>query len=182
MREHVFDESVELRTYLNEDFFEPFTEEYFCDSLLRNRMLNEIFHEATRVILHEDDLNSMKYSVENRSPYLDSRLLEFVYSIPAEYLIRNGYGKHLLREAMKGILNDGVRLDRQKKGFNASIHSIIDFNDKATRDYLLEESPIYDLIDREKIGRLMGESFLPNSHSKFLFSFINAKMFMEQNS
>jgi asparagine synthase (glutamine-hydrolysing) len=90
MRDHVFDESEELRTYLKDDFIEPFTEEYYCDSLLRNRMLNEIFHEATRVILHEDDLNSMKYSVENRSPYLDSRLLKFVYSIPAEYLIHNG--------------------------------------------------------------------------------------------
>jgi len=182
MRDHVFDESEQLRTYLNEDFFEPFTEEYFCDSLLRNRMLNEIFHEATRVILHEDDLNSMKYSVENRSPYLDSKLLKFVYSIPAEYLIHNGYGKHLLREAMKGILNDSVRLDRQKKGFNASIHSIVDFHNPETREYLLDESPIYDLISREKIENLMGESFLPNSHSKFLFSFINAKMFLEQNA
>jgi asparagine synthase (glutamine-hydrolysing) len=82
---------------------------------------------------------------------------------------------------MKGILNDNVRLDRQKKGFNASIHSIVNFNDLATRDYLLGESPIYDLISRDKIENLMRESFLPNSHSKFLFSFINAKIFLEQN-
>jgi asparagine synthase (glutamine-hydrolysing) len=181
MRDHVFDESSALRSYLNEDFFEPFTEEVFCASLLRNRMLNEVFHEATRVILHEDDLNSMKYSVENRSPYLDSRLLKFVYSIPSEYLIHNGYGKYLLREALSGILNDKVRLDRQKKGFNASIHSILDFNDPETKDFLLDESPIYKLVDRERIATLMREPFLPNSFSKFLFSFINAKIFLEQN-
>ncbi len=181
MRKHVFDESEEFQTYLTRDFFEPFTEHHFCDSLLRNRMMNELFHEATRVILHEDDLNSMKYSIENRSPYLDSRLFDFAYSIPAEYLIVGGFGKYILREAMKGILNDKVRLDRQKKGFNASIDSIIDFKDEDTRNYLLEDNPIYDIIKRDCIESLIDRDFFPNSHSKFMFSFINAKMFYEIN-
>jgi len=181
MRKHVFDESEEFQTYLARDFVEPFTEHHFCDSLLRNRMMNELFHEATRVILHEDDLNSMKYSIENRSPYLDSRLFDFAYSIPAEYLIIDGFGKYILREAMKGILNDKVRLDRQKKGFNASIDSIIDFKDEDTRSYLLEDSPIYDIIKKDCIKSLIDRDFFPNSHSKFMFSFINAKMFYEIN-
>ena len=47
---------------------EPFAEERFTPDLLRNRMLNELFHEAVPVILHEDDLNAMYYSIENRSP------------------------------------------------------------------------------------------------------------------
>ena len=38
---------------------------------MRNRMLNEMFHEVVPVILHEDDLNAMHFSVENRSPFLD---------------------------------------------------------------------------------------------------------------
>ena len=32
-------------------------------------MANEMFNESVPVILHEDDLNSMYYSVENRSPF-----------------------------------------------------------------------------------------------------------------
>ena len=64
----------------------------FTDSLLRNRMMNELFHEATPVILHEDDLNSMLYSIENRSPFLDTSLLKFAASIPSEHLIKHGYG------------------------------------------------------------------------------------------
>ena len=29
---------------------------------MRNRMLNEMFHEVVPVILHEDDLNAMHFS------------------------------------------------------------------------------------------------------------------------
>jgi len=107
------DQSVRAHNHLNSDEFASFlTEDYsieikessYTDSLLRNRMLNELFHEATPVILHEDDLNSMKYSIENRSPFLDTNLFNFAYSIPNEHLIQDGYGKYVLREAMKGIL------------------------------------------------------------------------------
>ena len=38
-------------------------------------MLNELFNEVVPVILKHDDLNSMYYSIENRSPYLDKNLL-----------------------------------------------------------------------------------------------------------
>ena len=75
------------------DFNEDFIEEEYAKDLLHNRMINELFHEGTRVILHEDDLNSMMYSIENRSPFLDRKLAEFCYSIPTNLLIDNGYGK-----------------------------------------------------------------------------------------
>lgn len=182
MRKHVYDDSDEFLTYLKDEFGEQFTEYHFCDSLLRNRMLNELFYEIIRVILHEDDLNSMKYSIENRSPYLDSRLFEFTNSTPVEYFICDGYGKYLLREAMKNILNDKVRLDRQKKGFNASIDSIVDFKKKVNKELLLDDGPIFDFIDRGKIEALMDSTYFSNSQSKFLFNFINAKIFLEINS
>ena len=44
--------------------------------------------------------------------------------------MRDGYAKWVLREAMKGILNDQVRLDREKKGFNAGVQSLFDFEDR----------------------------------------------------
>jgi asparagine synthase (glutamine-hydrolysing) len=181
-REHIYDNSSEFIRLLKVPFYEEFTEEYFTEGMLRNRMMNELFHEATPLILHEDDLNSMFYSIENRSPYLDSRLFKFAYSIPNEYLIQNGYGKYILREAMKGILNDKVRLDRQKKGFNASINSLFDFSDKETMAFFLEpESPIFELIDRESVSEMLNLNPAPNHYSKFLFNFINSKIFLEMN-
>lgn len=182
-RDHIYYKNDEYAEYLKVPFNDAFTETQYTDSLLRNRMLNELFHEATRLILHEDDLNSMKYSVENRSPYLDSKLFEFAYSIPSPLLIQNGYGKYLLREAMKGILNDEVRLDRKKKGFNASITSLLDLQDADNQAYLLDpKAAIFELVDRSKFAKLFDREQLPNSDSKFLFNFINLRIFLEQNS
>ena len=181
-RGHVYDDHDIFRSYLKNDFYDGFVEERFCDSLLRNRMLNELFHEATPVILHEDDLNSMKYSVENRSPYLDSRLFAFAYSIPSELLIKNGYGKYILRQAVEGVLNDKVRLDNQKKGFNASILSIFDFSDPKTREYFLDDGPIFEFVRKENVESLLEMRQVPNSYSKFLFNFINSKIFLEMDN
>lgn len=179
-RAHVFDASDEISGYLRTGFREDYTESTFCDNLLRNRMLNELFHEATPVILHEDDLNSMRYSIENRSPYLDTELMRFAYSIPSRHLIRDGYGKHVLREALHGILNDQVRLDRRKKGFNASINSMLDLKDPAVRDDVLDSrSGVFDIVDREEFSKLLDMDHIPNHLSKFIFNVINTKIFLE---
>ena len=56
-----------------------FEEKNYSENFLRNRMLNELNHEIVPVILRADDMNSMMYSVENRSPFLDKNLVEFAY-------------------------------------------------------------------------------------------------------
>lgn len=179
-RGHIYLNNDEFCSYLKVSFQETYIEENMTSSLLRNRMLNELFYENTPLILHEDDLNSMKYSIENRSPFLDSDLFEFAGSIPEEHLIRNGYAKYILREAMKGILNDKVRLDRRKKGFNASISSIVDFSDPKVLEYVLDPAArIYRIVDRQKIAGLLKVGKFSDSYNKFVFSFLNARIFME---
>ena len=181
-RGHIYLNNELFSSYVKSDFEEEFLEIIYCEALLQNRMLNEMFHEGTRVILHEDDLNSMRCSIENRSPYLDTDVFDFAFSIPTEYLVQDGYGKYVLREAVKDILNERVRLDRRKRGFNASITSLVDFSDSETRAQILDDGPIYELIDREKIETSMQGGVLPNSMSKFLFYFLNAQEFLRQHA
>ena len=182
-RKHIFDASNEIEGFFLQPFQEAYTEEKFTSNLMRNRMLNELFHEATPVILHEDDLNSMRYSIENRSPYLDTELQKFAYSIPANHLIQNGYGKYVLREAVEGILNDQVRLDRRKKGFNASINSIIDLENKDVREFILDDSSkLYEFIDQNKVENLLSKESQPNHLSKFIFNLINTQIFLDNNN
>ena len=88
-RDHIYDHQNLLRTALREPWQEPFLETDYGQPPLRNRMLNELFTENTPVTLHEDDLNSMRYSVENRSPYLDTQLFRTAFSIPTRELILN---------------------------------------------------------------------------------------------
>jgi asparagine synthase (glutamine-hydrolysing) len=67
--------------------------------------------------LRWEDRNSMAHSVEARVPFLDYRLIEFVHSLPLNYLDAPHQSKHILVEALKGILPEKVRNRKDKKGF-----------------------------------------------------------------
>lgn len=179
-RDHIFLDADEFAKYLRLGWNEPFAETPYTASLLRNRMLNELFHESVPVILHEDDLNAMYFSIENRSPFLDRDLFEFCNTIPTRHLMRDGKAKAVLREAVRGIAPDGIVDNRRKVGFNAPILDFLDVSDPAVRGYLLDESPIYEYVSRPKIEALIAKPDLPNSESKFLFYFLNCKMFLEE--
>ena len=68
-------------------------------------------------LLHYGDAVSMAHSIESRLPYLDHRLVEFVFSLPGEYKLRDGSGKALLREAVRGDVPESILRDRPKLGF-----------------------------------------------------------------
>lgn len=178
-RDHIFLDADAFSQYLIELWQEDFSETRYTDSLLRNRTLNELFHEATPVIVHEDDLNAMYFSIENRSPFLDRKLFDFCYKIPCRHLIQDGKAKAILRESMRGIVPDRILDSRRKVGFNAPIFDFLDIYDPEVKAYLLDESPIYDYVRRSKIEQLLSKDHLPNSESKFLFYFLNSKMFLE---
>jgi asparagine synthase (glutamine-hydrolysing) len=178
-RGHLYQDRELFEGFLVEPFAEPFMEESLSSSLLRNRMMNELRYEIVPVILRADDMNSMRVSIENRSPYLDRALVEFAYRLPGDVLIRDGLPKWPLREAVKGVTPEVVRLDSRKRGFNASVTSLIDCANICTRDELLSDSPIFDIVRRDALESFLSEEMTSNSFSKFLFSFISAKFFLE---
>jgi asparagine synthase (glutamine-hydrolysing) len=183
IRDHIYLDAKNFAAYLVRDWHEAFAESAYVPSLLRNRMLNELFHESVPVILHEDDLNAMYFSIENRSPFLDRELCELAYRIPTRFLIRDGYAKAVLRDAMRGIVPDAVLNNRRKVGFNAPVTSFLQIDQADVCDYLLAASPIFDHVRRDKIEKLLEDGrnkTLPNSQSKFLFYFLNAKVFLEE--
>lgn len=182
-REHIYFESSEFKKYLkNHEWDEGFNETDYSNDILRNRMLNELFHEGVPVILHEDDLNAMYYSLENRSPFLDRSLFEHCYSIPTNHLVRDGFAKVVLRDAMKDIVPHQILWNPRKVGFNANILSLLDLENKEFRNSLLNDSPIFEHVKKDKIELVLKKKEFPNSLSKFLFSFISCKAFIEAYS
>ncbi|MGH1456357.1 MAG: asparagine synthase (glutamine-hydrolyzing) [Alphaproteobacteria bacterium] len=180
-RGHIYLDAKNFETFLTEPWSESFKEKTFrTDGLLKNRMLNELFHEATPIILHEDDSNAMYFSIENRSPFLDRDLFEYANLIPTQHLVNNGAAKAVLREAVRGIAPDIILDERRKIGFNVPIHDLVHLDDEHVQKDLLADSPIFDYIQRDKIKSLIDERHLPNSKSKFLFYFISAKLFLEE--
>jgi asparagine synthase (glutamine-hydrolysing) len=132
------------------------------------------------VILHEDDLNAMYYSIENRSPFLDRELFEYAQTIPTRLLVRDGKAKAVLREAMRGIVPDRIIDNRRKVGFNAPIEALLDFEDAEVRAELLADSPLWEHVRRDKVAGLLDKRDLPNSESKLLFNILNLKLFLEE--
>jgi asparagine synthase (glutamine-hydrolysing) len=63
------------------------------------------------------DRDSMAHSVESRAPFLDYRLVDYAVSLPAEYKLRDGVTKRVLRAAMGGILPRVIVERRDKMGF-----------------------------------------------------------------
>ena len=146
-------------------------------------MLNELFHEQVPLINNEDDMNSMKHSLENRSPFLNKDLMNFCMSLSSDLFINNGYAKSLLREAMDGILNNHVRLDRQKQGFNSSINSLVNLNTKKTLNFFYKNKHLNEYIDvKEFCNFIKYKKKTNNAESKFIFAIFNIALFLEQHS
>lgn len=68
------------------------------------------------LLLARTDRACMEVSVEGRVPFLDHKLVEWGMTIPGRYKIKDKDHKHILKEAVRGILPDEI-IDRKKEGF-----------------------------------------------------------------
>jgi len=68
-------------------------------------------------LLRYADRNSMANSREVRLPFLNHELVEFIFSLPANFKIRNGWTKWLLRQTMKDKLPAEIVWRKDKTGF-----------------------------------------------------------------
>jgi asparagine synthase (glutamine-hydrolysing) len=84
-------------------------------------LFKQFFQAPLPGILNQYDRCSMANSVECRMPFMDYRIVEFVFSLPLEAKVGGGFTKRVLRSAMDGILPDPIRLNKLKIGFNAPI-------------------------------------------------------------
>jgi asparagine synthase (glutamine-hydrolysing) len=71
-------------------------------------------------MLVKADLMSMANSLEVRVPFLDYRLVDFLFSLPLESKIGNGQQKRILRDAVSGLLPKEV-IERKKQGFEVPL-------------------------------------------------------------
>lgn len=84
---------------------------------LQQNLLRQVFHEPLPALLRYEDRNSMAWSVESRTPFMDYRLLEFTLGLPERYVYRHGVRKYILRKAMHNILPPAIENRKDKMGF-----------------------------------------------------------------
>jgi len=92
-------------------------------SSLAERQKADLTFASLPALLHNEDRNSMAHSIESRLPFLDYKLVEFAVNCPGTVKFHNGWSKWLLRETMKGIMPEDVRMRKSKLGFDAPLGS-----------------------------------------------------------
>ena len=101
-----------------------------------NSDLYKLFHTSILpTLLRNYDRYSMANGIEVRMPFMDYRLVNFAFSLPWESKVNGGRTKSILRDAMKGILTDEVRLRKTKIGFNTPI---VDWMKGAWKPFLMD--------------------------------------------
>lgn len=80
-------------------------------------LYHQVFTTSLPSLLHYEDRNSMAFSIESRVPFLDHRLVEYCFQLGNHEKIKEGETKKILRNAMDGILPEGIKTRQDKKGF-----------------------------------------------------------------
>ena len=116
----------------------PSNEEKAIDALgPLNSALYRSFHtKLLPRILRNFDAHSMGHGVEVRMPLLDWRVVRYAFSLPDESKAAGGFAKRLLREAMRGLMPEPIRLRREKVGFNVPVE---DWITKGLKEWLWDE-------------------------------------------
>ena len=60
----------------------------------------------------------MASSVEARLPFLDHRLVQFLFALPADMKIRDGWTKYIMRRALEGRIPELIRTRADKVAFS----------------------------------------------------------------
>lgn len=87
------------------------------ENTVQDQSRQQLLFSSLPMLLHYEDRDSMAHSVESRTPFLDYRLVEFNLGLPSEMKMVSGWTKHVMREGMRGILPEAIRLRIDKIGF-----------------------------------------------------------------
>jgi len=140
-------------------------------SILDQHLYNSLTRSSLPSLLHYEDHNSMAFSVEARVPYLDYRLVELSYQLPAHLKIHRGTTKVVLREAMRGLIPDIVRRRQDKLGFPTpgswwfrdevadEVEQILRSRQFKERGYVQPEAALA-LLERHEAGQVQADRAL----------------------
>ena len=110
--------------FMDQDFYNDFYNKtnslfdvFYKSKTLKEFLINHFEYKFEHNLLWADK-TGMKFSLETRFPFLDHNLVEKTLSIPTDNYIKNGYTKVIMRNALKGILPEKIRMRKDKVGFS----------------------------------------------------------------
>lgn len=86
--------------------------------------------------LRDFDRGSMQHGIEIRMPFMDYRLVTYLFSLRPESKLGGGYTKRILRDAMKGIMPETIRTRKLKIGLGSPLR---EWFNGSLREYLMDQ-------------------------------------------
>ena len=156
-------QDIKLLNLLNLKPKNNLSEQYFKSSnnIMKSIMTSEYNFFLSEMMLFKVDTTSMSNSLEVRSPFLDHRLIEYVFSCNID-ILKNGGGKVFLRNNLKSEFSQEF-INRKKMGFTFDIQSWIFSN----LNFIKSEIKIGNIInniDKNIIDKLSIYKSNINSH------------------
>lgn len=158
------------------------------DCHFENLKFNDLFSNTTNFyyqtyllddILVKVDRSSMYNSLEVRSPFLDTKVIEFTNSLPRNFKQKGLEGKYILKKVMDGKLPENI-IYRPKKGFGIPLSDWIRKDLKhVIEDVLLKKDDYFEL---NYIERLLNEhNTKKQNHRKLIWNLFILKKFIQEN-
>ena len=172
MRHHYFDFESRVKLFLEpKQYHIPVVDYDSRISLLKQRMLADLTSEVVPIILYEDDLNAMYYSVENRSPLLSTEIMEYAVELSEASLMVDGYQKYPLRKLLErtGKANH-VALNRRKVGFNFSFNDFLQTDPHRVEEIMVAESALWNVVNKGDALPAIWNSSLSETFRFMIFS------------
>lgn len=138
--------------------------------------LNEILLTDMQLVLPNDmlvklDLMSMAHGLEIRSPFLDYELVNFAFSLPADFKIKGSRRKRILQDTFRHMLPPAL-YNRPKKGFEVPLlkwfrkemRSLI--SDDLLSQKRIEEDEIFDYAEIKKLKQKLFSNSPGDVHAR----------------
>lgn len=113
-----------------------------------------IYRVGLEELLRYADRNSMAHGVEVRLPFLNHHLVEYIFSLPSSFKIREGNTKWLLRKAMDTKLPANIVWRTDKVGYEPPQQQWM--KDKLLKDYIHEAKKklvIQGILNKEMLNK-----------------------------
>ena len=106
-------------------------------------------------LLHYGDAISMAHSIEVRNPFLDYRLVEWIFKLPNKILFNNNETKSVLRKFLRN--NNQIRISNrtEKKGYPTPVSRWL-ASEEISQILLSDDNSMLQWCDKKKIKKLMG--------------------------
>ena len=136
---------------------------------LNQRLKSYCTETYLKGLLRWEDRCSMQYSIESRTPFSDDiHLIANAFVFPANYKIKDGWSKYILRESIQGLVPDSIRLRKDKKGFSIPQNTWLMEQEVAfhTLFQSLKHLDVHDLVQKEHIESNWKQFFSHLSYAK----------------